>query len=100
MSRQYPRPRQSIFRSEPPLIAVHDVSFELATGQTMGIVGESGSGKSTIARMVMGFEKPNAGTVFFDGHDINEMPKSELQKLKPHFQMIFQDPVSSLDPRR
>lgn len=76
-------------------IAVNDVSFTLESGQALGLVGESGSGKTTIARMLMGLEKPSSGEVTF-GNDV--VGKSAKQRAK-HIQMVFQDPYLSLDPR-
>lgn len=100
VSRFYPRPRRVLWRAEPPLVAVGDVSLRLERGQTLGIVGESGSGKSTLAHMIMGFEAPDKGQILFEGRDLHRMPQAELRALRPAFQMIFQDPYGSLDPRR
>ncbi len=100
VSRLYPRPRRRLWRAEPPLVAVESVSLRLEPGRTLGIVGESGSGKSTLARMVMGFEAPDAGHIRFDGHDLHQLSSADLRRLRPAFQMIFQDPYGSLDPRR
>ena len=69
-------------------------------GQTLGIVGESGSGKSTIARLIMGFEKPDTGKVSVKGNDINKISQKKLRSLRSEFQIVFQDPFGSLDPRR
>ena len=99
LRRLYPRPRTKLFQRPELLIAVADASFTLNPGETLGIVGESGSGKSTLARMVMGFERPDSGTVEFDGTDLNAVSAGELQRLRTRFQMVFQDPYGSLDPR-
>ncbi|MGR3455694.1 ABC transporter ATP-binding protein [Pseudooceanicola sp.] len=80
------------------LTANADVSFEIARGETFALVGESGSGKSTIAKMVVGLLQPSAGTISFDGQRIDAgagIPRS----LRRRFQMIFQDPFASLNPR-
>jgi ABC-type oligopeptide transport system ATPase subunit len=100
VSRFYRLPRRSLFRAPPILAAVQDVSFTLERGRTLGIVGESGSGKSTLARMIMAFEAPDKGTILFEGHDLNALGHAELRHLRRRFQMVFQDPFGSLDPRR
>lgn len=100
LTRRYPLPRKSLFERGGALTALEDVSFTLRRGETLGVVGESGSGKSTLARLVMGFERPDAGTVHFDGHALSAMDEADLRPLRPRFQMVFQDPYGSLDPRR
>ncbi|MGB3735566.1 MAG: oligopeptide/dipeptide ABC transporter ATP-binding protein [Ilumatobacter sp.] len=80
--------------------AVSDVSFDLVEGETLGIVGESGCGKSTTARAAIQLPKPTSGSVWFEGQDITKLSKEEMRKVRPEFQMIFQDPISSLNPRR
>ena len=100
VSRRYSLPRRSLLRAAPVLTAVEAVSLTLYPGETLGIVGESGSGKSTLARMVMGFERPDAGRILFEGQDIHAMPGRDLRALRRRFQMVFQDPFGSLDPRR
>ena len=98
--KRYSLPRKAILKSPPKIIAVSDASFSLMKGETIGIVGESGSGKSTLANLIMGFEKPNFGSIFFEGNDINLLPSKKLRRLRQRFQMVFQDPYGSLDPRR
>lgn len=100
VTRTYRLPRTQILGPAPTLTAVEAASFTLSKGETLGIVGESGSGKSTLARLVMGFEFPDAGQVRFDGDDIFALPRPDLRFLRRRFQMIFQDPFASLDPRR
>lgn len=80
--------------------AVSDLSFDILEGETLGLVGESGCGKSTAARAVMQLPKPNRGTVAFDGTDLTKATGQRLRKLRKKIQMIFQDPISSLNPRR
>ncbi len=80
--------------------AVADVSLDVAEGETLGLVGESGCGKSTTARAVMQLPKPTAGTVFFDGNDLTALDGEKLRVLRPQLQIVFQDPISSLNPRR
>ena len=81
------------------LTAVADVSFGIGKGETFALVGESGSGKSTIARMIVGLIGASEGRILFDGRDMTGMPPAELRGLRRRFQMIFQDPFASLNPR-
>ncbi|MGN0651864.1 MAG: ABC transporter ATP-binding protein [Gemmiger sp.] len=81
--------------------AVDDVSFEIYPGETYGLVGESGSGKSTIGRSVIRLYDPTAGSIIFDGQDISgKLSREQNQKLRTEMQMIFQDPMASLNPRK
>jgi peptide/nickel transport system ATP-binding protein len=80
--------------------AVTDVSFDVARGETLGLVGESGCGKSTVARAIMQVPRPTSGTVRFGGIDLTALDRKALRKTRPHLQMIYQDPISSLNPRR
>jgi peptide/nickel transport system ATP-binding protein len=84
----------------PALKAVDGVSFAIEEGSTLGVVGESGSGKSTLARVVMALDRPTAGQVVFAGRDLFAQPPRELARLRRGFQMVFQDPYGSLDPRQ
>ncbi|NOV04787.1 ABC transporter ATP-binding protein [Paenibacillus planticolens] len=79
--------------------AVDGVSFTVNTGETLGIVGESGCGKSTMGRMVMRVLEPTDGSIVFNGQNITDMSPSSLRKLRKDFQMIFQDPYSSLNQK-
>jgi peptide/nickel transport system ATP-binding protein len=81
------------------LRAVDDVSFEIKKGETLALVGESGSGKSTIAKMLVGLLKPSEGTVLFDNNPMRMDTSDEMQELRKRFQMIFQSPYASLNPR-
>jgi peptide/nickel transport system ATP-binding protein len=80
--------------------AVADVSFDVAEGETLGLVGESGCGKSTAARAVMQLPKPTAGTVRFSGQELSAFKGERLRSQRPQIQIVFQDPISSLNPRR
>jgi oligopeptide/dipeptide ABC transporter ATP-binding protein len=80
--------------------AVDDVSLVIERGKTLGLVGETGSGKSTLARCVAGLIPVTSGTVTFDGRDITNLSRGAMRPLRREIQMIFQDPYSSLNPRR
>jgi oligopeptide/dipeptide ABC transporter ATP-binding protein len=79
--------------------AVDGVSFQVRAGETLGMVGESGCGKTTVGRTILRLIPPTSGTVTFEGRDVLGANRSQLKQLRRHMQIIFQDPVSSLDPR-
>jgi peptide/nickel transport system ATP-binding protein len=89
----------SIFKSQEEPLAVDDVSFVLEPGETIGLVGESGSGKSTIANIICGLLTPTEGHVIFDSQPINTPGEKRALDLRRRIQIIFQDPLSSLNPR-
>ena len=80
--------------------AVRDVNLSVHTGETFGVVGESGCGKTTVARLIMGLEKPTSGEIWFKGQRIDSLPEEQLRPLRTQFQMVFQDSGSSLNPRK
>jgi oligopeptide/dipeptide ABC transporter ATP-binding protein len=79
--------------------AVDDVDFEVAAGQTLALVGESGCGKTTVGRSLLRLVEPQAGHIWFDGTDLRTLSRKELHRYRGEIQIIFQDPMASLDPR-
>jgi peptide/nickel transport system ATP-binding protein len=100
LSQQYSLPKSSLFAKAGHVQALSNVSFQLSAGKSLGIVGESGSGKSTLARLVMALEKPTQGKVVFKGQDLQALSLEQLRSARSEFQMVFQDPYGSLDPRQ
>jgi oligopeptide transport system ATP-binding protein len=88
-----------LFGTSIPLKAVDGISFDLAAGETLGIVGESGCGKSTLGRAVLQLLPAAAGTVAWLGRDLNVLDKADLKAQRKNMQVVFQDPLASLDPR-
>jgi oligopeptide/dipeptide ABC transporter ATP-binding protein len=88
------------FQKKVYLRAVDGVSFYLKQGESLGLVGESGCGKSTVARSVLRLIEPTEGKIYFEGRDICKLNAKETRKLRRDLQIIFQDPYSSLDPRK
>ena len=91
------RVKQGMFGKVKPLTAVNDVSLQLGKGEVLGLVGESGCGKSTLAKILLGLEQPTAGHVKIDGEEITQQGRLALAR---RIQPIFQDPYSSLNPRK
>jgi peptide/nickel transport system ATP-binding protein len=100
VSKQYRLPREHLLAAAPVVQALDDVSFTLQPGRSLGIVGESGSGKSTLARLVMALEAPTNGQVLVAGQDLAALGPAALRRARADFQMVFQDPFGSLDPRQ
>ncbi len=97
VSKHYPV-RHGLF-GHRRLVAAEDVSFEIAAGETLALVGESGSGKSTVGRCVLRLEEASSGTIELEGENIRRMSADALRRLRPRMQMVFQDPLDSLNPR-
>ena len=97
---RYTLPRENLFQPAPQVLALNGVSVQLTAGKSLGVVGESGSGKSTFARTVMALETPTSGSVRLLGRDLHRLPADELRRARCDFQMVFQDPYGSLDPRQ
>jgi len=100
LAKHYTLPRQRLLTPAPQVRALQGVSFALHAGHSLGVVGESGSGKSTLARLVMALEAPSAGSVRLAGQDLHRLDATALRRARAGFQMVFQDPFGSLDPRQ
>jgi peptide/nickel transport system ATP-binding protein len=99
LNRVYHRPRTSLTRPGEAVHALRDVSLTVRRGERFGIVGESGSGKSTLLRLLCALDQPTSGSIRFDGQEIAGRPERRLKFLRRSLQIVFQDPMSSLDPR-
>ena len=100
VAKVYRLPRERVLAPPPEVHALRGMSFDLFAGRSLGVVGESGSGKSTLARLVMALEAPTSGSVHFLGRDLHGLSPAELRAARRDFQMVFQDPYGSLDPRQ
>jgi peptide/nickel transport system ATP-binding protein/oligopeptide transport system ATP-binding protein len=99
LKKYYPIKRGILRRVVGQIKAVNDVSFQIRRGETLGLVGESGCGKTTIGRSILRLLAPSAGTVTFDGIDVETLQKNDNAALRRRMQIIFQDPYGSLNPR-
>jgi peptide/nickel transport system ATP-binding protein len=92
--------RKLLGAPKPKIQAVSDVNLQIHHGQTLGIVGESGCGKSTLARMLVGLDQPTSGNIYFQDKDLLEIKRNNPRWLHQQIQFVFQDPLSSLNPRK
>jgi len=99
LKKSFPIKKGVFARQVGAVKAVNDVSFDVARGETLGVVGESGCGKTTTGRTILRLIEPTSGEITFEGRDVRSMGTSELRALRREMQIIFQDPVSSLNPR-
>ena len=99
LTKQYRRDRTSLRAPAQTVDALRGVSFEIEAGQRFGIVGESGSGKSTLLRILSGLDQPTSGTIDVVGRRLNGARHADLAELRKNLQIVFQDPMASLDPR-
>jgi peptide/nickel transport system ATP-binding protein len=98
LSKSYRRAGVGWWRTNIVVAAVSGVEFEIIAGQTLALVGNSGSGKSTVARCVTRLEKPDAGQIWLEGTDIAQLRSSELLPFRRQLQMVYQDPITSINP--
>jgi oligopeptide/dipeptide ABC transporter ATP-binding protein len=99
LRKEFPIKKGIFARQVGAVKAVNDVSFDVARGETLGVVGESGCGKTTTGRTILRLIEPTSGEIRFEGRDVRSMGTAELRALRREMQIIFQDPVSSLNPR-
>lgn len=100
LTKHYPLKAGVVRHTVGHVKAVDGVSFDLYPGETLGVVGESGCGKSTLGRLLVALEKPTSGTITFEGKDVTDATGSQMRKLRRDIQIVFQDPYTSLDPRK
>lgn len=100
LRKYYPVRGTHLQKNAPSVKAVDGVTFEIFRGKTLGLVGESGCGKSTIGRQIVALEKPTQGTITFNGTELSSLSSRALRPFRTKLQMVFQDPFSSLNPRR
>ena len=100
LKKYYPIKGGIITHTTGHIHAVDGVSFSVREGETLGLVGESGCGKSTIGRQIVGLERPTEGIIRYDGKDLSALKPKEMKGIRTQLQMVFQDPYSSLNPRK
>lgn len=99
LSKTYRLPKRHLWRPAPEVHALQGVDLTVYSGRNVGIVGESGSGKSTLARLAMALDTPTTGEVCFEARNLHALSAHDLRLARRDFQMVFQDPYGSLDPR-
>jgi oligopeptide/dipeptide ABC transporter ATP-binding protein len=100
LSKQFSLKQGLMARRGPALTAIDNVSLEIEKGQIYGLVGESGSGKSTLGRAILQLVRPDSGKVIFRGHDLCQISQQKMRQTRKRLQIIFQDPLAALSPRR
>ena len=100
LSKHFPVRKGLLRRTVGHVYAVDDVSFTIGSGETLGLVGESGCGKTTVGRAILRLIEPTAGAIRLDGHDVTHLGKGDMRPFRRQVQIIFQDPFSSLNPRK
>jgi oligopeptide/dipeptide ABC transporter ATP-binding protein len=100
LSKYFPVRKGLLRRTVGHVSAVDGVSFTIGPGETLGLVGESGCGKTTVGRTIMRLIEPTAGTIKLDGHDVTRLNRQDFRPYRRQLQIIFQDPFSSLNPRK
>jgi oligopeptide/dipeptide ABC transporter ATP-binding protein len=100
LSKHFPVRKGLLRRTVGHVYAVDEVSFTIGAGETLGLVGESGCGKTTVGRVILRLIEPTAGTILLDGRDVTRLGKLEMRPFRREMQIIFQDPFSSLNPRK
>lgn len=100
LTKHYPLKSGVVRHTVGHVKAVDGVSFDLYPGETLGVVGESGCGKSTLGRLLVNLEPPTSGTITFEGRDVTNLRGSRMRRLRRDIQIVFQDPYTSLDPRK
>jgi peptide/nickel transport system ATP-binding protein len=99
LTRRFRVGQRQLFQRATYLTAVDDISFEIRHGEVLGLVGESGCGKTTTARLVLRLVEPTHGKIWFGNTEVTALRKAELRRLRRQMQLVFQDPLSSLNPR-
>ncbi len=98
VSKEFPGTRRGLRRGAP-VRALHEVSLSITKGESFGLVGESGSGKTTLTRCILQLDKPTSGRILFEGDDLASLSAAALRRLRARVQIVFQDPMASLNPR-
>lgn len=100
LKKYFPVQGSKLFDKKRYLKAVDGISFDIQKGKTIGLIGESGCGKSTVGKAIMGLNKATGGSIKFNGEEVTSFDEKKMKKFRRNVQMIFQDPYSSLDPKK